>query len=257
MLTLNRKKILMQSTLKDIVSKIKKVLKFSTVIILGFIVAAYSGNAALLYFTSPANERYNEQFTHVDTFGTINILSYENLKSGGLSLGSADASMHFSGYVNLLESEKNIYIDDTWGAVPGFRNYAIYDHELAHILQKEMIAERSGGYPSYANPIRTFKFVKNLLELDSEFSKVMPKPENVNEVGLGIMNLETAADCYSQPAVRLSKVNEGTTLTYVGEQECTRVQEHLALKLINTSEWFNAEKALEEIKREHPEILED
>lgn len=164
--------------------------------IVGLIVTAYALNAAVIFFTQPVSVQNGAETHEHSKIGFNEVISIEGLRSGGIGLWSK-ASL---GYVNVLSEEQIIYVNGDYAddENPLGQTEYLYRHEYAHILQKRLIAERSGGYPSYLNPIASSVYYFNLLQLNGELAALMP-PVREDEGWIPFPGLEAAADCYAQP----------------------------------------------------------
>jgi hypothetical protein len=195
--------------------------------LLGAVVAVYALNAGIIFFTQPVSVQNGaEQHEHTK-IGTNQVVSIDGLLSGGVGLWSK-ASL---GYVNVLSEDPIIYINGDYADEDHLLNANdyLYKHEFAHILQKELIAEKSGGYPSYLNPISSGIYYYNLIKLNGDLEALMPQVRD-DEGWIPFPGLEAAAECYAQPH---SSPEEKTFFQapYLYPGHCTAEQKKIAMKL--------------------------
>lgn len=191
------------------------------------VLVAYGLNAAIIYFTQPVSVQQGAEQQAHSSIGTNKVISIEGLLSGGVGLWSK-ASL---GYVNVLSEEPIIYVNGDYLKEEDLltANDYLYKHEFAHILQKELLAERSGGYPSYWNPISSGVYYFNLLKLNSDLEALMPAVRD-DEGWIPFPGLEAAAECYAQPYSDPEKqVYFQAPYLYPGH--CTAEQKKIAMKL--------------------------
>lgn len=191
----------------------------------------FSFNAFFINSFTPGSIQTGHQSQLYKKFGTVSIYSAENLSSGGLG----PLSIGTIGYVNLLEEERNIYISKKKIKKTGInQTHFLYRHEMAHIEQKSIVADKAGGYPNWSNPIRTAKYIYYLFKLDSDYKKVMPKISSHYHGKVIFEGLETAADCR---ALKKDKTDEHEGyLNYIGNKQCTATQRAIAYNAIS-GEW--------------------
>lgn len=219
-----------------------------------FVVAlAYGINAFIVTMSSPYNVKAGEVDTQVQEIGDLRVLAYDDLTSGGLSI--LGWHVHSSGYVNMLAEDSTIYISSDH--VEGFQQNAyLYKHEFAHVLQKKMVAEETGGYPSVSNPWRSFVYYYNLYRLNSALRDVMPEVvDNDEDTNSWFMTdgFEAAAECYAQPASPSPGETPGYyNAGYLVDGYCSAVQKRLAITLITSDEWFDGELTDEEMDQIKP-----
>lgn len=193
-------------------------------IIFGLFAGIYGVNAAVIFFTQPSNIQQG-QTVHVDAeYGSISIVLVKDLKSGGLGVLSSGAA----GYVNVMSPEPNIYLNETQFKTAPSRNSYIYRHEFAHVLQKQLVASKVGGYPSYDNPLISYRYYFELLKLNQDFMNVMPKDNHDAHVSSIFSGLELSADCFSQLAEYVGK-----PMQYIGSEGCTPEQRYMSIALIS------------------------
>lgn len=191
------------------------------------VIVAYGLNAAIIYFTQPVSVQTGAEQQEHSSIGTNKVVSIEGLLSGGVGLWSK-ASL---GYVNVLSEEPIIYVNGDYlkGEDVLNANDYLYKHEFAHILQKELLAERSGGYPSYWNPISSGIYYFNLLKLNSDLEALMPAVRE-DEGWIPFPGLEAAAECYAQPYSDPEK-QVYFQAPYLYPDHCTAEQQKIAMRL--------------------------
>lgn len=175
--------------------------------------AIYMLNALVIYAFSPQSD----WTAFKSEFGSVQVYEAGDLNSGG-----AWVAQDTEGYVNLAEEAPIIYVDANRVEKSPHENQSspFISHEIAHIQQKRLIAGRAGGYPSYANPWQTAKFLYYTLKLNHDYTQIMPEPKNAQWWRAG---LESAADCYS--------VSDDDTGHYV--DQCNKDQRKQAFRLIS------------------------
>lgn len=195
--------------------------------LIALVVVAYGLNAAIIYFTQPVSVQNGAEQEKHSSIGTNQVVSIEGLLSGGVGLWSK-ASL---GYVNVLSEEPIIYVNGDYltGDDPLNANDYLYKHEFAHILQKELLAETSGGYPSYWNPISSGIYYFNLVKLNGDLEELMPAVRE-DEGWIPFPGLEAAAECYAQP---YSSPEEPAYFQapYLYPGHCTAEQKKIAMRL--------------------------
>lgn len=227
----------------------KRIVKTAVLTPLFFIAAVYLLNAIILSTSAPKNVAVGEKEIATNNISTLKIVFYDDLVSGGIPIFGLNAEA--AGYVNMLSSDETIYVSSDNMKNFDQNNY-LYKHEFAHILQKEMVAEKTGGYPSVSNPWLSFKYYYNLHMLNNELQKVMPETVEDSEY-LWFMTdgLEAAAECYAQPASELGKPPVYYDAQYLVDGYCSAEQKRLSITLISTDEWFSPvlpEKEKEQLK---------
>jgi hypothetical protein len=131
---------------------IKYIAKKAFLVLLAITAGLYGINGAIIFFAQPANLQQGAREESRSQYGDISVVLLENLKAGGIG----NLSSGTTGYVNVLSSSPTIYLDGTkYKEAPAQSTY-IYQHEMAHVLQKELIARKAGGYPSVANPFVSY-----------------------------------------------------------------------------------------------------
>lgn len=176
--------------------KLMKTLKISLITIGSLLGLLYGVNALIIFATTSSSVQAGEPSVTLREENNLKILGYDNLQSGGIGLigWSVDAA----GYVNMVEEDNVIYVSNEKWNTESTNDY-LYRHEYTHILQKKMIAEESGGYPSLWDPIQSAKYYYNFIRLNNELAEVMPEVDYTSGI-LPITNgLEAAAECYAQP----------------------------------------------------------
>lgn len=166
--------------------------------------AVFVLNAVILFCANPVSLHGQDKSTVFKDFGLVEVRSVDNLRSGGLG----KASLPVFGYVNMTDKEDIIYLNkEIADKSPNFTQSSyFYKHEMAHIYQKSIVAEKAGGYPSYVNPVQSFKYYKTLFELDKAYQELMPAFNNEEEFSL-FPGLETSAECFAQPKKITPKFN--------------------------------------------------
>lgn len=180
-------------------------------------------NALVVSGFTPANINTDEgKATLYRSFGTISIYESKDLRSGGIG----KLSVGTMGYVNLLSPSPYMYINSDYIEASGGVNQTdnIFRHEIAHIEQKRMVAEKAGGYPNLYNPVRTAKYLYYMFKLDADYQKTMPKVSDEHEGIVIFPGLESAADC------RAGKTDGALGDSYVDEHSCSELNKTVALK---------------------------
>jgi hypothetical protein len=189
-------------------------------------------NACIIFFSQPITVQQNPDAGIIQQeYDSVKVRSVYQLKSGGLSFLMFSRSTN--GYVNMFSPDDYIYIDSKKASQVKQWSY-FFQHELAHIKQKRLVAKLSGGYPSYANPIRSFLYYKNLYILNEDYTKLMPeidKEKNPFTPGEG---LEAAADCYAQPFSSSDKMIYYVA-PYLGTY-CT-AEQRLIARTLDSGKW--------------------
>lgn len=180
-------------------------------------------NASVIYMGQPVNVQNKQTMEHIDHYDEVAIVMVDDLQSGGFGT----LSLGITGYVNVFSPEMVMYVDSDIAEMPLAKRAYIAEHEYAHILEKKMIAEQVGGYPSMDNPWRSFAYYYKMLELDSFYASVMPAVEDSESSFTVVSGLETVADCFAQVP------GEHNPLFYIGRDDCTQEQRDVALALRN------------------------
>lgn len=189
------------------------VLKRATLLLSLVIGGIFAVNALVLFAANPVSIQGGDKSLEYKYFSTVEVRSVENLRSGGLG----KASFPVFGYVNMTDEKDIIYLNqELTDKNPHLthRSY-FYKHEMAHIYQKRMVAEKVGGYPSYLNPVKSYNYYRTLFKLDREYQKYMPDFNKDDEFSL-FPGLETAAECFAQP----QKINPSYEAHYVKRGYC-------------------------------------
>lgn len=183
----------------------------------------YGVNSAIIFMAQPANIQYGEEIQGASKLNGISVFFLDDLKSGGLG----NLSVGALGYVNVLSPETLMYLDREFHVKPAAQKAYVIKHETAHILQKQMIAEEVGGYPSMNNPWRSFAYYQKVVQLDVDYAAIMPGLHS-ELPPVWFSGLETSADCYSQvPGAH-------HPLSYIGREDCSREQWDTAASLDST-----------------------
>lgn len=216
----------------------KRIIKTTVLTPLFFIASVYLLNALILSMSAPNNVSVGEQEVSTNNISTLRIVFYDDLVSGGSSMLGLNAQA--SGYVNMLSPDETIYISSEHMNNFNQDKY-LYKHEFTHILQKEMVAHKTGGYPSVSNPWLSMKYYYNLYTLNSELRAVMPETVDDSDY-LWFMTdgLEAAAECYAQPySGTKGEAPQYYNAQYLKDGYCNAEQKRLAITLITTDEWFS------------------
>jgi hypothetical protein len=205
---------------------LKRIVRNLLLTLLAVIAGLYGLNAAILFFAQPANLQQGAREEISSQYGTISVVLIDDLKAGGLG----NLSSGTTGYVNVLSSSPTVYINGTEYKKAPAQNSYIYRHELAHVLQKELVAQKAGGYPSLSNPFVSFLYYGELLKLNHDFTETMPEGNQDAFRHSLFSGLETGADCFAQ-----SDVPE-EPMTYVGTEYCSSEQRYISLYML-TKRW--------------------
>jgi hypothetical protein len=201
---------------------IKRIIRSLILIVLAIIAGLYGINAAILFFAQPANLQEGAREEVSSQYGTVSVVLLNDLKAGGLGNLASDTD----GYVNVLSSARTVYLNGTtFKTVPAQNSY-LYQHEFAHILQKELIAQKVGGYPSISNPFVSFSYYGELLKLNQDFAAIMPKGNQDAQWHSLFSGLEIGADCFAQPNT------PDEALTYVGTDFCSPEQHYISRSML-------------------------
>ena len=202
---------------------IKNIAKNVITTLLTIVGVLYVVNCAIIFFAQPANLQQGAREKDISQYGDISVVLLENLKAGGIG----NLSSGTTGYVNVLSSSPTIYLDGIkYKKAPEQSSY-IYQHELAHVLQKELIARKAGGYPSVANPFVSFAYYGQLLKLNNDFDVLMPKGNQDAYRHSPFSGLESGADCFAQSN------HPEEVMTYIGTDFCSPEQRNIALGLLS------------------------
>lgn len=186
----------------------------ATLVVALLLVLVYVINAVLILFFQP---RGDNGVTKTDEHGITYTLS------DGLQ-PSIFFSHDISGYVNVVSPKNVVNLDKrAFDERSPIDRVFLIAHESLHIKQKELVAERSGGYPSYLNPIVTARYAHNLLELNSKLREIMPD----GDAEWFREGLESSADCYAQ-----TRFSGTLPSMYVGGT-CSDYQKKVAVDVYN------------------------
>lgn len=205
---------------------LKRIARNLILTVLAITAGLYGINAAILFFAQPANLQQGVPEKVASQYGTISVVLLDDLKAGGIG----NLASGTTGYVNVLSSSPTVYLNGMeYKEAPNQSSY-IYRHELAHILQKELIAEKAGGYPSVSNPWVSFSYYGELLKLNHDFAETMPKGNQDAYRHSLFSGLETGADCFAQADI------PDEAMTYVGTEFCSSEQRYISLYML-TERW--------------------
>lgn len=198
---------------------------FKWVTILFTIIAGFYGlNAAVIFFAQPANLQQGEHIEVAGKYGTVSIVLVDELKAGGLGTLASGAK----GYVNVMSPEPTIYLEASmFKGVPTRASY-MYKHEMFHVLEKQLVADKVGGYPSYENPLLSFSYYFNMLKLNNDLASFLPSDNEDAEVASPFSGLEIAADCYAQDLEFV-----GQPMQYLGSVGCNAEQRYIVFGLLS------------------------
>lgn len=202
---------------------IKNIAKNVIAALLAIVGGLYAVNCAIIFFAQPANLQQGAREEISSQYGNISVVLLEDLKAGGIG----NLSSGTTGYVNVLSSSSTIYLNGTKYKNAPEQNTYIYQHEMAHILQKELIAHKAGGYPSVANPLVSFAYYGELLKLNDDLTALMPKGNQDTDRHSPFAGLEAGADCFAQSG------HPEEAMTYVGTDFCSPEQRNISLGLLS------------------------
>lgn len=94
--------------------------------------------------------------------------------------------------INLAERTQELYKPDDFAL--------LMKHEQFHLVQKALVADAAGGFPSFENPYRTFRYLTELWHLESDLRGLMPDLFPMAKERVFAHGIETSADCYAQPS---------------------------------------------------------
>lgn len=156
---------------------------------------SFAANLVIIVASNPGNIQNGASPIDVKNFkNNVQMVSYDKLRSGGI--GVVGWNSNSVAYVNMVDEQNVIYIDHS--RVNNFSEKSfLYQHELAHIHQKEAVAEASGGYPSVANPWQSFKYYKNLYSFNKQLVEIMPEVNENSKAWFMNDGFEAAAECYA------------------------------------------------------------
>lgn len=175
------------------------------------VIAPFVLNAIIINGFTPTSVRGGDPTSFYAQYGGISVYQATNLTSGGIG----SLSIKSDGYVNLLKEGRDIYINkDITDKSISVRTSFLYRHEIAHVDQKELVANKAGGYPTWSKPVLTIKYFYYLYKLDSDYQKIMPGIVEGHEGFVPFPGLEAAADCRAMPMKDgWGKENGGSTYT--------------------------------------------
>lgn len=207
-------------------SKVKKALTKVAVTAALSVSGLFGVNAAIIFLAQPGNLQVGEQNEIVSQYGTVSIAFIDDLKPGGLAKLSAGTT----GYVNVLSPEPVIYLNGKeFEKAPPQHSY-IYKHELAHILQKRLIAKEAGGYPTVENPFVSFAYYYKLIQLNHDFARATPVANHDAILHSPFTGLEGSSDCFAQQS------DQENPMPYLGSSLCNPEQRYIALSML-TGRW--------------------
>jgi len=191
--------------------------------------ALYLLNAAVIFFSKPVSVQFDSSASRsFKDFGSVSIRLVEDLHSGGVGPWSASVM----GYVNVMDDSQIIYVKKENVNSDFSQASLLYKHEFAHVLQKEMVAEKAGGYPTYVNPLQSAVYYYHLLQLNHDFEMLMPDVNKTTRPFLPSAGLEAAAECYAQPRSGPEEVVYYKA-HYLYPEYCTAEQRMIAIKMIS------------------------
>lgn len=154
------------------------------------------------------------------------------------------AAVHsVSGYVNMTDPDDSINIEkDRYDSKNPEDKVDFLDHETFHVIQKRIIAQESGGYPSLFNPIKTGKYLFNLYRLNEYLADNMPQINDVHEDDSNIYlrrGLETSADCYVEYQNRKNHHYWNSNGSYIGQtsKKCSNKQLNIIADMVENNEF--------------------
>lgn len=150
------------------------------------VLGAYALNALILSLFFPQGST-----TAVESYGGTEVIRMDEI-----AVGYGPFEVAAAGYVNMAVDEDRFYISDVLHDDHAAWEHTAYSHESFHLIQRELVAEAAGGYPSYLNPLRSFFYYFQLLRLNADLAPLMPEPTDPLPFTGG---LEGSADCYAQP----------------------------------------------------------
>jgi hypothetical protein len=188
----------------------------------------YLFNAAILFFFQPVDvQSGTASITKAQEFGGFKVLTVPNLRSGGIGGWSAEAG----GYVDMLSPDETAYVNPHIAGDNLTQTSYLYRHEFTHVLQKRLVAKVSGGYPSAWNPIQSTIYYVNLIRLNNDLEKLMPKVNNHQQVIA--KGLESAAECYAQPYSSQHEPTLYYKAPYIFPHYCNAEQVTIASRLFS------------------------
>lgn len=133
----------------------------------------------------------------------------------------------------MLSAEETIYINPDIEPDNFNQTSYLYRHEFTHLMEKQVVAKASGGYPSIWNPATSAVYYYNLIRLNNELEHLMP---SVNEKTRGFVpakGLEAAAECYAQPHSSLEEPPLYYKAPYIFPKYCNAEQVEIASRLFS------------------------
>lgn len=204
--------------------------------------AVYLLNAAILFFFQPVDvQSGTASITKTQEFGGFKVLTVPNLRSGGIGGWSAEAG----GYVDMLSPDETAYVNPHIAGDNLTQTSYLYRHEFTHVLQKQLVAKVSGGYPSVWNPVQSTIYYVNLIRLNNDLEKLMPKVNNHQQVIA--KGLEAAAECYAQPYSSKHEPTLYYKAPYIFPEYCNAEQVTIASQLFS-GKWPKPLTAAEKAK---------
>lgn len=162
---------------------------FSTIIITVTIIIYVVNTAVIMAFSATGDAGEKIRVMGEEDHGV------EFRVTGGLQ-PSRVLHSNVSGYVNVADPAPVVYLDEEkYGAASNRHRTDLRNHETFHVMQKRLVASRSGGYPSKTNPVQTARYYRNLHDLNNILATAMPTPPRDLPFRSG---LETSADCWMQ-----------------------------------------------------------
>lgn len=105
------------------------------------VIAPFVLNAIIINGFTPTSVRGGDPTSFYAQYGGISVYQATNLTSGGIG----SLSIKSDGYVNLLKEGRDIYINkDITDKSISVRTSFLYRHEIAHVDQKELVANKAG-----------------------------------------------------------------------------------------------------------------
>lgn len=170
-----------------------KALRRLGVTVVAALMTLYIVNVAAIYAFTP---KQHVTGTAIGSGGT-RVVYVDGLTPGPLF------NSNVIGYVNVADKKNEIYFDaERLSRLSPREKFFLNNHESFHVKQKQVAADRAGGYPSKWNPARTAKYARELLRIELAFRKNIPD----NDAPWLTRGIETSSDCYAQYAVFTSGV---------------------------------------------------
>ena len=197
----------------------------------------YGVNAVILTIAQPAHLGSKQTFVDKNSFvaddATVNVVFVKDLNVNLTPPSNLVSNGVVAGYVDIVSPDNNMYINFNSDANISLDDY-LYHHELAHIYQKQLVAEVSGGYPSYWNPFTSFVYYFNLARLELDLRAVMPSSTSNGDalVTSPFPGIEEMADCNAEQIN-----NFGLPMQYVGSEGCGAEAHYIATMLVSEGRW--------------------